>query len=124
MTVISVSLSGELLADFDKLVKHFGYDNRSSAVRDALYQYVAQHRLEFGEHADLVFTLVYDPRKRQEEVHELVHAHTELVRTSLHNHMGEKCVDVLLVQGPGEAVHKLLDRLTALRDVRVNVTPL
>lgn len=124
MAVISVSLKGEELAEFDKLVAHFGYDSRSSAVRDALYHFIASHRLEFAGDVNVVFTVVYDPKRRQDEVHELVHAQGALIRTSLHQHMGESCVDVLVVQGNGESVHQFLDKLTAIKDVRVNVTPL
>lgn len=125
MVVISVSLSGQELKDFDQLVKHFAYDNRSSAVRDALYHFIASHRLEFSkEEMSLVFTLVYDPKKHMDRVHELIHEEGDLIRTSLHNHMGRQCVDVLVVHGKGERVHELLDALTRLKDVRVNVTPL
>lgn len=125
MVVISVSLSGTELKDFDQLVDHFKYDNRSSAVRDALYHFIASHRLEFSkEPMSLVFTLIYDPKKHMDEVHQLIHEHGDLVKTSLHNHMGKQCVDVLVVHGKGDQVHELLDALTRVKDVRVNVTPL
>lgn len=124
LVVISVSLSGAELGEFDELVKHFGYDSRSSAVRDALYHFIAQHRIEFQETASVVLTLIYDPSKRQDDVHELLHHEARLIRTSLHQHMGERCIDVLVVHGPGDQVHGLLDRLTTIKDVRVNVSPL
>lgn len=124
MPVISISLSGPELDEFDKLVEHFKYDSRSSAIRDALHHFIASHRLEFEKEASQVFTLVYPSDKRQEEVHEIIHEETGLIRTSLHNHLGPKCVDVLVVHGPGERVHQLLDRLTRVKDLRVGVAPL
>lgn len=124
LPVISISLSTDELAEFDRLVGHFKYDSRSSAVRDALHHFIASHRLEFEHEASQVFTLVYPSDKRQEDVHEIVHEESGLIRTSLHNHMGAKCVDVLVVHGPGERVHQLLDRLTRIKDVRVSVAPL
>lgn len=124
MVVISVSISGKELAEFDRLVQHFGYDSRSSAVRDALYAFVAQHRIDFQDKANLVFTLIYDGAKPHHELHTVLHDHSDLVRTSLHNHLGDRCVDVLVVQGEGGRVHSLLDRLTRLTDIRVNATPL
>lgn len=124
MVVISVSLSGDELERFDRLVDHLGYDSRSSAVRDALYQFVSDHRMAFEGHLDLVLTLVYDADRGLEEVDDVVHDHAELIRTSTHHHLDERCVDVLVVHGGGEAVHELLDDLTQIRDVRVNVTSL
>lgn len=124
MAVISVSLSQDELAEFDRLVEHFNYASRSEAIRDALYAFVASHRLEFEGAKDLVFTLIYDAHKRKEEVHDVIHAQGEHVRTSLHNHMGDRCVDVIVAHGPGEKMHELVHTLTRLRDVRVNVTPL
>lgn len=122
--VISISLSGPELEEFDQLVQHFKYDSRSGAIRDALHHFIASHRIEFEKEASQVFTLVYPSDKRQEEVHEIIHEETGLIRTSLHNHLGAKCVDVLVVHGPGEKVHQLLDRLTRVKDLRVGVAPL
>lgn len=122
MVVISVSLSGDELERFDKLVEHFGYDSRSSAIRDALYHFVARHRMDFEGHVDLVLTLVYAADGGQDAVHQVTHAHEDLIRTSLHNHIDERCVDTLIVHGDGQEVHALLDELTQIDDVRVNVT--
>lgn len=125
MVVISVSLSGEELAQFDRLVAHFGYDSRSSAVRDALYHFIAQHRMELSEGAlDVVLTLVYAADRHQDRIREAVHAHGELIRTSLHSHLGKQCVDLLVVRGDRGQVHELLDQLTRVKDVRVTVTSL
>lgn len=125
MVVISVSLSGEELAEFDRMVRHFGFDSRSSAVRDALYHFVAQHRLAFqAGPVDLVLTLVYGADKSQDEIREIIHAHGELIRTSLHSHMGKECIDLLVVHGEARQIHDLVDQLTRARDVRVTSTPL
>lgn len=123
--MISVSLSGDELASFDELVDHMGYESRSSAVRDALYHYVREHRLEIeDETVDVVLTLVYRASAGQREVRETVHDHEDLVRTDLHQHLGERCLDVLVLRGPGPRVHELLDELAALDPVRVTLTPL
>lgn len=123
MVVISVSLSGKELQDFDHLVEHFGYDSRSSAVRDALHQYVAQHRFQFKEgNVDAVLTLVYNAGSSQEKVRDFIHEHEDLVRTNFHNHMGAQCADVLVLHGKGRPVHEFVDGLTRLRNVRVSVS--
>lgn len=121
MVVVSISLSGKALADFDHLVDHFGYDSRSSAVRDALHHYVAQHRFQFREgETDVVLTLLYSADAKQDKVRQVLHDHESLIRTNLHQHLGAQCVDVLVVHGSGKDVHGLIDGLTRLKDVRVN----
>lgn len=125
MVVISVSLSGEELARFDDLVDHMGYESRSSAVRDALYHFVREHRLEVTDQpVDVVLTLVYKAEDGQAGVRATVHEHEDLVRTDLHQHLGERCVDLLVLRGEGSRVHDLLDELSALDDVRATLTPL
>lgn len=125
MPVISVSLPSEDLDRFDDLVDHMGYESRSSAIRDALYSYVAQHRLDLeGEEVGVVLTLVYAADRGQAAVQEIVHEEGHLVQTSLHQHVGDRCVDLVVLHGAGDDVHDVLDRLTSIRDVRVNATPL
>lgn len=123
MVVISISLTGKELADFDHLVEHYGYDSRSGAVRDALHQYVIQHRFKFSEgQMDIVLTLVYGSGSEQDKVRSALHDREDLIRTNFHNHLGEQCYDVLVVHGKGVEVHELIDALTSMRGVRVNVT--
>lgn len=125
MVVISVSLSGDELETFDELVEHMGYDSRSSAVRDALYHYVREHRLAIEEGpVDVVLTLVYGAQDSQREVRSTVHEHEDIVRTDLHQHLGERCLDLLVLRGSGPEVHELVDELSSLEPVRVTLTPL
>lgn len=124
MVVISVSLTSEELHRFDAVVDHVGYDSRSSAIRDALHHFVAEHRLEFKEAMDVVLTLVYDAGGRQDHVHDIIHDHQDVIQTSLHNHRGARCLDVLVVHGDGEEIHVLVDKLTRIKDVRVSINSL
>lgn len=124
MVVISVSLTSDELHNFDAVVEHVGYDSRSSAIRDALHHFIAEHRLEFKEATDVVLTLAYDAERRQDQVHELVHDHQDIIQTSLHNHRGSRCLDVLVVHGEGNQIHELMDKLTRVKDVRVTISSL
>ncbi len=45
MPVISISLSGELLAKLDKLTKELRYSSRSKAIRDALRTSMSEYEL-------------------------------------------------------------------------------
>lgn len=122
MVVISVSMSSEELAEFDNLVEHFNYDSRSGAIRDALYTFIAQHRIEFQDQATLILTLVYPTERGQEKVHQVVHENEDLVDLTLHRHFGERCVDLVVLSGQGDRVHEVLDELSTLKEVRVTVS--
>jgi metal-responsive CopG/Arc/MetJ family transcriptional regulator len=125
MVVISVSLSGKELADFDALVQHFGYGSRSRAVRDAPSPFISQHRKKFNKgDLILVLTLVYDADHGSDDLNEVIHSHQGLIRTSVHNHLGTQCVDVLVTHGDAEELHHLLDELARVKEVRVSVTAL
>lgn len=127
MPVISVSLPSDDLDAFDGLVEHMDYESRSDAVRDALYNWVQEHRLALDDGegtVGLVVTLVYAADRGQREVQQVIHERGDLVRTALHQHLDDRCVDLLVLQGDGEEVHAVLDELTRIRDVRARTTPL
>lgn len=124
MAVISISLSGAELDKFDKLVKHFGYGSRSSAVRDALHHFITSHQLQFEGHVHLALTLVYVADKNQEKVGKVLHRFEDLVTTSLHHHLEGTCVDALILHGEGPRIHELLDALTKMDGVRVTPAPI
>jgi CopG family nickel-responsive transcriptional regulator len=124
MVVVSVSLSGPELNKFDRLVEHFGYGSRSSAVRDALHQFIASHQMKFEGHVHVALTLVYTADKSQDKVNKMLHKHEDLVTTALHHHLEGTCVDALIVHGEGQRVHGLLDDLTKIDGVRVTPAPI
>ncbi|MEK6986211.1 MAG: ribbon-helix-helix protein, CopG family [Candidatus Thermoplasmatota archaeon] len=124
MAVISISLSGAELDKFDKLVEHFGYHSRSSAVRDALHHFITRHQMEFDGQVHLALTLVYVVDNNQEKVSRVLRRFEGLVRTSLHHHLEETCVDALSLHGEGPRIHELLDALTKLDGVRVTPAPI
>ena len=50
MVVISISLSGSELKEFDNITNKMGFSSRSDAVREALHRFVAQNK--WIEHID------------------------------------------------------------------------
>lgn len=124
MAVISISMSGTELKEFDKLVDHFGFGSRSSAVRAALSNFVALHQMQFKGHVHMALTLVYEAKKNQGQVNEVLHTFDDLVSTSLHHHLEGTCVDSLVLHGEGQRIHELLDGLTKLNGVRVTPAPI
>ncbi|MDD5473115.1 MAG: ribbon-helix-helix domain-containing protein [Candidatus Methanoperedens sp.] len=52
MVVISISLSGAELKEFDNITNKMGFSSRSDAVREALHRFVAQNK--WIEHIEMV----------------------------------------------------------------------
>ncbi|MHB1260219.1 MAG: CopG family ribbon-helix-helix protein [Thermoplasmatota archaeon] len=124
MVVISVSLSGQELKAFDQVIESAGYDSRSSAVRDALYKFIADRQLNLSGHTHVALTLVYEPEQGQSDVSDVAHAFEDVITTSLHHHLEKTCVDVFIIHGEGSRVKQLLESLAKVKDVRVTMTAL
>lgn len=122
MVVISVSLSAKELKDFEEVAKQAGFSSRSDAVRDALARFVASNAWDNGSEgeASCVVSVIYSDRKKH-HVHEILHHHSNIVHSSMHTHLEQRCVEQIVLDGPVEEVRKLLTELSAQKDVRITM---
>jgi len=123
MTVVSISLSPELLDQLDSFVERSGYSSRSEAirlaVRDALSHFSLQ-RLERGRVMATV-TVVSEKERRDvnERLMELRHGFDESIFGNMHLHIdGGYCIEIFIVQGDAEEVLGFISRVRAIRGVR------
>jgi CopG family nickel-responsive transcriptional regulator len=119
---MSVTLPPSLLAELDGVVEAGEYDSRSEATRDALRAFVT----EFNQQTDLSGTLsgtvvvLYEHEHSgvTDEMNELQHDFTETIIAVHHVHLSEHlCLESLAVDGPGERIEALLDRIRPLKGV-------
>ncbi|MFQ5837838.1 MAG: CopG family ribbon-helix-helix protein [Thermoplasmata archaeon] len=120
MSVISVSLPAEQLRELDQVVEEMGYSSRSDSLRDAIHQFLQQHRWihTAGHSRHFLMSVLYD-EGRKDSVSDVFHRHRNIIHSSAHTHFDGKCVDQLVLLGHGTAVADLLKELAGLRDVRV-----
>lgn len=123
MTVMSVSLTPELLGQLDDFVERSGYSSRSEAirlaVRDALSQFALQ-RLEQGRVMATV-TVISEKERRDisNRLMELRHGFDESIFGNMHLHIGEGfCVEIFIVQGEPATVLDFISRVRAVRGIR------
>ena len=123
MTVVSVSLTHELLKQLDNFVEKSGYSSRSEAirlaVRDALSQFALQ-RLERGRMMATV-TVISERERRDinERLTELRHSFDENIFGNMHLHIGGGyCVEIFLVQGDSAVVLDFTSKVRAIRGIR------
>ena len=54
-----------------------------------------------------------------EEISRLQHRFEDIISTTLHNHMGASCLEVILIRGDIARIRELAERLKAIRGIEV-----
>jgi CopG family nickel-responsive transcriptional regulator len=118
---ISMSLPETLLCDLDRMVEERGFDSRSQAIADMLYQSLVEHKSDVGQDVMVgVVTLFYDNSVTglQKQLADLQFRHIAEVISSLHVHlMHNQTMEVILVQGPAHKLRVIADEMTSRRGV-------
>jgi CopG family nickel-responsive transcriptional regulator len=121
-TRFGISLDGELLDRFDRLIAQKGYQNRSEAIRDLIRDTLVMREWDAGT-AETVgtITLVYshDTRELTDTLTELQHKHHRAIVSSMHVHLDEhNCLEALVVKGRAKDIRAIADRLIGTRGVK------
>ncbi|MFO7833699.1 MAG: CopG family ribbon-helix-helix protein [Halohasta sp.] len=104
MSVVTVSMPGELLAEIDAIVEAHDYSGRSEVVRNASRSLVAEFRqreLADKQLACVVTVLYpYNSSDIEADLHDLRHKHTELIGSNTHNCLGgdQGCLETFVVE--------------------------
>ncbi len=128
MTVISVSLSPELLSRLDLFVKNTGYSSRSEAIRMAVRDTLSKFALVRLERGQVVSTVTVISEREQHALNshlmDLRHEYDDSIFGNMHLHVGKGyCVEIFMVRDEYEKVLDFVSRVRALRGIReVNYT--
>jgi len=123
MTVVSVTLPGELLKKFDEFMKARGYFSRSEAFRDAIRNLIAESelaRLETENVAATIMTTCDYARKDVDlRITEVRHEFDDVVVENVHRHIGEKyCLEVFIAEGNYQRILGLIGRIRGMRGIQ------
>jgi CopG family transcriptional regulator, nickel-responsive regulator len=123
MERFTISIDEDLAREFDALIAHRGYSNRSEAFRDLLRSHLESLRMDGGVGGYCVANLsyVYNHHERDlaERLTELQHSHHDLTVATMHAHLDhDNCLESVILKGPTEQVRVFADALTAERGVR------
>ncbi len=117
-----VSLSSDLLKQFDKLIDRKGYKNRSEAIRDLIREdLISEEWKEGGRETVGVFSLVYDHHRSDlsQVINNIQHNNLNIIRSSTHVHIDHKnCLEVIILKGKSSEVKKLTDLLTSTKGIK------
>ncbi|MDI6805395.1 MAG: CopG family ribbon-helix-helix protein [Candidatus Bathyarchaeia archaeon] len=103
MTVVSVTIPGELLKKFDEFMKTRGYYSRSEAFRDAIRSLMVETELakmEIGNVAATIRIVCEYARKDVDlKMTEVRHEFDDVVIENVHRHIGEKyCLEIFIAE--------------------------
>lgn len=119
LVVISISLNEQNVKDLDAIQKELGFSGRSEAVRTALRMLVAERneRKKMVGHVDGALIIVTEMGS-SESIDEIYHKNQEMIKTHIHNHVGDdRCMNLLMIGGEASRVNKILDELERLEGV-------
>lgn len=123
MTVISVSLTSDLLRRLDALVREKGYSSRSEVIRDAVREVLSEYELDNMEQGRATATITvisgYERSDVDERLTRLRHEYNELVTSNMHLHIGEEyCLEIFVVQGEFDKILSFIGKVRAVRGVQ------
>ncbi len=123
MTVISLSLTPELLSKLDDFVRESGYSSRSEAIRNAVRKALSEFTLQRLKREQVVATItVISDRERHDlnsRLMDLRHEFDESIFGNMHLHIGKGyCVETFILREEPERVLDFVSRVRAFRGIR------
>ena len=117
-----VSLEGDLLKEFDRLIAKRGYANRSEAFRDLIREALLSETVQSNKPVVGTLTLVYDHHvpNLAKKLTEVQHAAGARVLAATHVHLDHHyCLEVILMKGRGKEIQAVADGMLALRGIEL-----
>jgi CopG family transcriptional regulator, nickel-responsive regulator len=117
--IISVSLTDKNVEDLEILQKELGFTGRSEAVRAAMRTLLAENseRRSMAGQVDGVLIMVNDACASG-SIHDIYHDNHPLIRTHVHNHLGNhKCMNMMVLSGDAVEINDLLDKMFRLEGI-------
>lgn len=120
-TRFAVSISENLLENFDELSAHQGYSNRSQAVQDLIRHYIIEQKWDENEEAMGTITLAFDHHKNNlsKILTDIQHDYHSEIISNMHAHLDhDNCLEVIMVKGRGKDIRELSNRLISTKGVK------
>lgn len=123
MTVVSVTIPGELLKKFDEFTRTRGYYSRSEAFRDAIRSLMAETELAKMETGNVAATIMiicdYARKDVDLRMTEVRHEFDDVVIENVHRHIGEKyCLEIFIAEGNNDRILDLVGRVRGMRGIQ------
>ena len=101
MTIVSISLSEDLLDDLNKLQKRLGFTGRSEIIRASVRTMLSEEKKKEDLIGDIhaLFLVTHD-EKSDDEINNMRHTYDKLIITHLHNKIDrDRCLEIFVLKG-------------------------
>lgn len=130
-TRVSLSLSLDLLKEFDALALDLGHSNRSVAVEEAMREFLTNRKWDIGKKGSVagVILLTYDHHSRgiNAALTELQHEFPDVVTATMHIHLSKHtCLETIAFKGAASRARSLAKTLQSQKgvlDLKVIASP-
>ncbi|MFB6266809.1 MAG: CopG family ribbon-helix-helix protein [Halodesulfurarchaeum sp.] len=121
MTVVSVSMSEDLLARIDQFAEEHGYTGRSEVIREASRNLLGEFEDRGLADRELmaVVTVMFDYASTnvEERMIDLRHEYERLVASNIHSHVGDHyCMELFVLEGRLEDISTFVGRIRATQE--------
>ncbi len=119
MTIVSISVTDELLDKFDTMLTVKGFRSRSDAMREAMRSFVDETEWDSSEGENqIVITMIYDEVGPRGELSILQHRYEE-IQMMLHLHLEKgQCMEVFIARGENSRLREILGKIRKVKGVR------
>lgn len=116
-----VSLEEGFLVELDRLVRKYGFPNRSQAIRFLVKKYSVEDKWNENEEVAGAIVMVYNHHKRdlQTKSTDVQHDFHHLILSVQHVHLDHSnCLETIAVKGKANELNKLANNLFAIKGVK------
>jgi len=120
MQRVTITIDDGFAADLERYMTSHGYANRSEAIRDLARSGLQRQAVQSRQPCVAALIYVYDHHQRElpKRLTRDFHNHHDLTQATLHVHLDhERCMEVTVLKGRGDAVKELADHVIAERGV-------
>lgn len=120
---ISLTLPSSMADHLDGIVDDWEYDSRSEAIRDSLRDFFTTYQWESGDqacyHGTIVISYAHHVAGIADDLQSVQHEMAGVITSVQHIHLShDACMETLIVEGIGEEITELANRLRALSGVQ------
>lgn len=122
---ISMSLSPNLLAEFDKSMIKAGFTDRSKAIQTALHSFIDEHNWMEDDDAQKsragAIIMLYDNHLYNQDRKSLriQHKYNDIISAATHLHLnGDNCLESIMIKGNARRMKELANELSKNRGIK------
>ncbi len=119
-----MSLSPELLTEFDKSMKKAGFSDRSKAIQTALHSFIDQYDWDKGgdsRNGAGAIMMLYDNHaySNNDVATHIQHQYNDIINATTHVHLDhDNCLETIMVRGEIRRIKELAKNLSENRGIK------